>query len=325
MPLMSHPTAVPEALLNILAEPGTHDDLSVQSEALVADKSAKRYPVVAGIPVFIETDQLDDDKAVLHRFYQEYGWQKNDRGQYKTRLAFGFGSPTLQEHRRQINREQARYFPPSGDYFLDCASGAVAVDEYLEYSRGYRYHVCVDLTLSALRGARERLGDHGLYVNGDATCLPFKSNTFSAALCSHTLYHVPETQQATVLEEFHRVLAPGGVCAVFYNVGKHSAVGKLIRPYLELRNRRRRKRYDDSPEIYSYHYPAAWFDAFRSLFSSVELHPYQFLPNQVMKYFFPDGAVTNSLGAAFSPLVRKAERNDKLVAQSQYVTAVLRK
>ncbi len=322
---MTKPIEVPEGLLNIVAEPDSHDDLRVQGESLVAVKSAKSYPVVAGIPVFIDADQLEDDKAILHRFYQEYGWEKNNRGQYKTRLAFGFGSPTLQEHRRQINQEQARHFPPSGDYFLDCASGAVAVDEYLEYSRGYRYHVCVDLTLSALRGARERLGDRGLYVNADATRLPFKSNTFSAALCSHTLYHVPEMQQAKVLEEFHRVLAPGGVCVVFYNVGKYSAVGKLIRPYLELRNRRRRKRYDDSPEIYSHHYPAAWFDSFSGLFSSVELHPYQFLPNQVMKYFFPAGAITDRLGAAFSRAVRTAEHDDRLVAQAQYVTAVLRK
>lgn len=127
-----------------------------------------------------------------------------------------------------------------------------------------------------------------------------------------------------MVEEFHRVLKPGGVCVVFYNVGAHSGVGRIIRPYLNRRDQKN-KRYDDSPPIYSHHYPASWFDRFRALYSSVELHGYQFLPNQVFKYVFPDGAITNFLGSRFSRVTRRLEESERFLPLSQYVTVVLRK
>jgi SAM-dependent methyltransferase len=54
---------------------------------------------------------------------------------------------------------------------------------------------------------------------GDARELPFPDGSFDAVTCNHTLYHVPDPDQA--LSEFVRVLRPGGRFAGIYNAPGH--------------------------------------------------------------------------------------------------------
>lgn len=48
-------------------------------------------------------------------------------------------------------------------------------------------------------------------VRGDMTSLPFREGSFDAVTALHSLIHVPLDQHRTVLEEFARVLALGGL------------------------------------------------------------------------------------------------------------------
>jgi len=48
-------------------------------------------------------------------------------------------------------------------------------------------------------------------VRGDMTSLPFREGSFDAVTALHSLIHVPLDQHRTVLEEFARVLVPGGL------------------------------------------------------------------------------------------------------------------
>ncbi|NUB91579.1 class I SAM-dependent methyltransferase [Haloterrigena sp. SYSU A558-1] len=47
-------------------------------------------------------------------------------------------------------------------------------------------------------------------VRGDLTDLPVRDGTFDAVIALHSLIHVPVDDHRTVLEEFARVLRPGG-------------------------------------------------------------------------------------------------------------------
>lgn len=46
---------------------------------------------------------------------------------------------------------------------------------------------------------------------GDMTALPFREESFDAVTALHSLIHVPLDEHSTVLDEFARVLAPGGL------------------------------------------------------------------------------------------------------------------
>jgi len=317
-------------LLDILADPATGERLVARDDALVNPVTGKHFPVRDGIPVFVDAAQLGEEKEILREFYENFGWRRRGDGLYNSPATFGFRSPTLVRHRRESNAAQARWFGGRGRYFLDCASGAIPAEEYLEYSRGYDFHVCVDLTISALLGAREKLGGRGLYANADGTRLPFRESVFDDVLCSHTLYHMPKAEQGRALGEFHRVLKPGRRLVVFYNVGRHSMVGRAFAPYFWLRERLktwrgRLRRRREVPAIYSHHFDAAWFRSFVPPFSNLELHVYRLLPNQVMQYLLPDNRFSNAVGARLLRRLRRLEERDAFLDRAQYVTAVFTK
>lgn len=101
----------------------------------------------------------------------------------------------------------------SGDRLLDVGCGP-GPDVSTFESAGYDA-VGLDLTPAFLQAAR----DHepaASFVRGDMRDLPFDDATFDGVWSSASLLHVPRSDAATTLREFHRVLRPGGVvfCSV---------------------------------------------------------------------------------------------------------------
>jgi SAM-dependent methyltransferase len=79
----------------------------------------------------------------------------------------------------------------------------------------------------ALKEARKRIGDNGLYVVGDAAHLPFASGALDGAISLHTIHHVPLPEQERAFREFVRVLKPGGAAVAVYNWGRQSFIGRF--------------------------------------------------------------------------------------------------
>ncbi len=117
---------------------------------------------------------------------------------------------------------------PVGRYLLDAGSGPVQYPEYLEYSRGYQYRVCADISITALKEARKRVGEQGLYVVADMANLPFKPGSFDGVVSLHTIHHLPEAEHLRAFDELYRVLAPGSTAAVV-NGWDHSPLMALGR------------------------------------------------------------------------------------------------
>ena len=314
---------IPQDLLDILCCPDCRQDLTLDAAALVCAPCGSSFPIVDGIPVFVDKEKLNSEKMILSDFYENFGWQKSENEDiYKTQAVFGYESDCMTEYRVRSNKRLIPLFDPTGKYFVDCASGAVAATEYLEYSKGYQYHVCVDLTLLALMGAREKLGEKGLYINADATKLPIKADVVDQILSSQTLFHVPKDEQVDVVKEFQRVLKPRGQCVILYNLGRHSLAGKLLAPYFWFRRRREN---GVVPQIYSYHFTQDWFNQFSGIFSSTKFYVYRFLPNQVIKHLFPNNAVSKLMGRALISIMSVIEKMHFLSSMSQFITVVFRK
>jgi SAM-dependent methyltransferase len=72
------------------------------------------------------------------------------------------------------------------------------------------FAVGVDYDASELRKARARLGSLGVdHVVADASRLPFRADTFDAAICTETLEHLPD--DAGAMRELSRVARDGAL------------------------------------------------------------------------------------------------------------------
>ncbi len=152
-------------------------------------------------------------KQRVRQFYDRVGWQTVADGTYQN-ARYEDLRPVSSEYIHRCHLRVKRYLKDSGRYLLDAGSGPVQYVEYLTYSEGYARRVCVDISIVALQEARQRIGDHGLFVVADVANLPFKSEPFEGIVSLHTLHHLPLEEQGKAYEELYRVLKPGCSAAV---------------------------------------------------------------------------------------------------------------
>lgn len=152
-------------------------------------------------------------KQKVREFYDQVGWQTVGDGLYQN-ARYEDLRPVSREYIHRCHLRINRHIARQGNLLLDAGSGPVQYPEYLTYSQGYRYRVCADISILALREARKRLGEQGLYVVADVANLPFRPDVFDGVVSLHTLHHLPLGEQKKAYYELYRVLSPGRSLAV---------------------------------------------------------------------------------------------------------------
>jgi SAM-dependent methyltransferase len=152
-------------------------------------------------------------KQQVRKFYDRVGWQEQSDGFYQN-ASYEDLRPVSQEYIHNCHMRVLRHLNPNGRFLLDAGSGPIQYPEYLEYSRRYQYRVCADISIVALCEARQRIGEHGLYVVCDVALLPFKSEAFDGEVSLHTLHHLPSDEHVRAYQELYRTLARGGKSVV---------------------------------------------------------------------------------------------------------------
>jgi SAM-dependent methyltransferase len=147
-------------------------------------------------------------KQEVRVFYDQVGWSQAGEGLYQN-ARYEDLRPVVHDYIHRCHLRVNRYLDPAGNLFLDAGSGPVQYPEYLTYSEGYRYRVCADISITALKEARQRLGDKGLYVVMDIANLPFKVDAFDGVISLHTIHHLPAADHRKAYAELYRVLGPG--------------------------------------------------------------------------------------------------------------------
>lgn len=150
---------------------------------------------------------MTDTKKQVRKFYDEIGWRQ-EGGQYQNARYEDLRSVS-RDYIHNCHLRVNRHLAPSGDLLLDAGSGPVQYDEYMTYSAGYRYRVCADISITALREARNRVGERGLYVVTDIANLPFKADAFDGVVSMHAIHHLPLTEHKAAYLELARVLKAG--------------------------------------------------------------------------------------------------------------------
>ena len=146
-------------------------------------------------------------KQEVREFYDQVGWQEVTQGVYQN-AHYEDLRPVAREYIHRCHLRVARHLKPAGRFLLDAGSGPIQYPEYLDYSQGYQYRVCVDISIVALQEARKRIGEHGLFVVADVANLPFKPGVFEGVVSLHTIHHLPQEEQLQAYQELYRVLAP---------------------------------------------------------------------------------------------------------------------
>jgi len=127
------------------------------------------------------------------------------------RARFGATAEMVAEHAQQqvdMVREQLQSFvAPRGDErALDVGTGAGTLAVAL--APLVREVVGVDIVPQLLDRARANAPANVTFVEGDATALPFESDSFDLVCTRRTLHHIAHPEY--VLSELARVTAPGG-------------------------------------------------------------------------------------------------------------------
>jgi SAM-dependent methyltransferase len=173
-----------------------------------------------------------DIKQQVRQFYDQVGWQEVSEGTYQN-AHYEDLRPVAREYIHRCHLRVKRHIKTDGRFLLDAGSGPIQYPEYLEYSQGYRYRVCADISIQALQEARKRIGEHGLFVVADIANLPFAPGVFEGVVSLHTIHHLPEDEHLRAYLELYRVLS-AGERAVVVNGWPESRLMKRLDPMVKL-------------------------------------------------------------------------------------------
>jgi len=155
----------------------------------------------------------NETKQKVREFYDEIGWQQEEDGHYQN-ARYEDLRPVSREYIHKTRLRVLNGLIPTGRFMLDAGSGPVQYEEYKTYSAGYQKRVCLDISIQALKEARNRIGSHGEFVVGDLANLPFKKEAFDGAVSMHAIHHLALSEHPKAYSEIHRVLIPGRTAAI---------------------------------------------------------------------------------------------------------------
>ncbi len=278
---------------------------------------------------------VDKAEERVSGFYTTLGWEED-------------GNVTEDARRWEDLRDCARdyvsacrlrlldHIPPQGERILDMASGPIQYPEYLRFSEGYAKRYCVDLSEKALSRAKERIGDHGVFLHGSILELEIEEDFFDCVISLHTIYHIGKEHQEAVVRKLLRSVRPGRpVIVVYSNPDSFMVVAREW--WRRLRTRRRDEAAagpagsdgGESPregsrpgDPYFFAYPISWWDRFADV-AEVRAFPWRAFSATAQKRLFPDNALGRSL---FRLLGRMEKRFPRFfVRHFQYPMFVLTK
>ena len=185
-------------------------------------------------------DSEREVKRQVREFYDRVGWKEVSEGVFQN-ARYEDLRPVSQEYIHRCHQRVGRHLAPTGRLFLDAGSGPIQYPEYVEYSKGFTRRVCADISITALKAARERVGAKGAFVVSDISHLPFAPAAFDAVVSLHTIHHLPQNQHVAAYDELYRVLANGRQAVVVNGWDNSRMMGFFNRvKYFILRTRHNR-------------------------------------------------------------------------------------
>lgn len=291
-------------ITEIVRCPSSHGPLKLDhAEGRFVSSNGTAYSFDDNIARFLTPVAANDGNRSTRAFYDEGGWAKDADGLYEDTKRFVDTRPTSLRFTRACMSRLQKHFNKGGQYLLDAGSGPIAHKELQGYGDKFAKRVCLDLSIPALREARRKLGDRGIYLQGDLTNLPIQSDVIDAVMSFHVIYQLPPDLQAAAFRELWRVLKPGGVAVIVYWWAEPKLAWRVERVANALLGKREQEtdqtRQTESASVPD-HNPLSfeWFSAQDWPFK-YKLDVYRVVPNSFLKSSIPD----DWRGAAFLGLL----------------------
>jgi len=225
---------------------------------------------------------MTNPKQQVRAFYDEIGWKQDSDGVYQN-ARYEDLRPVSRDYIHNCHLRVNRHLAPSGDFLLDAGSGPVH----------YRYRVCADISITALREARKRVGQRGLYVVADIANLPFKAQAFDGFVSMHAIHHLPLTEHKGAYLELTRVLKTGH-SGVAVNGWHNPLLMRLAEPFIQLgrslsgRGKKHKKNWleeDDQAGTFVEKLTPRWLKDELSSVVHFEIYPWRSLSPRFMRWF----------------------------------------
>jgi len=235
---------------------------------------------------------MTDTKQKVREFYDEIGWKQEDDGNYQN-ARYEDLRPVSREYIHKCHMRVKRHLALSGNILLDAGSGPVQWPEYLTYSESYRYRLCADISIMALKEARKRLGNKGLFVVADIANLPFKPGAFDGAVSMHAIHHLPLSEHKRAYLELTRVLNSGKTAAII-NGWHNPLLMRLAEPFIGLarlfsgRSAKKKKIWkseDDEAGTFVEKMTPRWLKNELTGAVNFEIYPWRSLSPRFMRWF----------------------------------------
>lgn len=285
-------------------------------KGLVNQSETYFYPIIDDIPLLLhdyaistgrETDKLNNNKkrenVRVFNYYNEIDFERinNVERYYDARKWLDFRDVTHSYISLSLLRAK-KYLGKQGKYLLDIASGPIGSNEYLELSGNFDTRICIDISLNALRMARENMGSRkGIYVCGDIKNIPLKTNICDSVLCQHTLFHIHKDEQETVLDELYRIVKKNGKIVIVYSLFYHSLFMNItlfpIQVYRiarHLAGKLYAKIFKPKSHLYFYSHSLAWFKRWAGDDKRIEVFSWRSVNIYFLKLY-----IHEKLGGAF--------------------------
>lgn len=242
---------------------------------------------------------MDNAEERVSKFYNTFGWNTEDNVTEDAKQSEDLRK-NAQLYVSKCRKRVLRHIPKSGENILDMASGPIQYSEYLEYSKNFKYRYCIDLSLGAIEQAREKIGDHGVFLHGSFFDIPLNENFFDCSISLHTIYHIHKDKQEEAVRKLIRVTKPGKPVIIVYS-NPNTIVSSVMSSFF-FRTMRKIKRIIKKPKmekrgemqdlsLYIYRHPIEWWGRFEDI-ASVEILPWRSFNSKVQKKLIPD----NNLG-----------------------------
>jgi ubiquinone/menaquinone biosynthesis C-methylase UbiE len=235
---------------------------------------------------------MENTKQQVREFYDEIGWSQASDGLYQN-ARYEDLRPVSREYIHKCHMRVKRHLAPVGGILLDAGSGPVQWPEYLTYSENYHYRLCADISITALKEARKRLGDKGLFVVADIASLPFKTDVFDGVVSMHTIHHLPLGEHKHAYLELNRVLKHGRSAAII-NGWHNPLLMRLAEPLIGLgrllsgRSAKKKKDWkseDDEAGTFVEKMTPRWLKNELKGAVKIEIYPWRSLSPRFMRWF----------------------------------------
>jgi SAM-dependent methyltransferase len=232
----------------------------------------------------------------VREFYDRIGWSQVGDGLYQN-ARYEDLRPVSQEYIHKCHMRVKRHLAPRGDILLDAGSGPVQWPEYLTYSENYRYRLCADISITALKEARNRLRDRGLFVVADIASLPFVPDSFDGIVSMHTIHHLPLREHKRAYLELARVLKADKT-AVVVNGWHNPLLMRMAEPFIRLgrflagRSAKRRKEWsveEDQAGTFVEKMTPRWLKKELKDTLGFQIYPWRSLSPRFMRWFVRPG------------------------------------